>query len=99
MQCPITPTFVERGPAFAHNGSNGPHVSRGASPMRVIPSIAPTFLAWLAPCLAISAGPDEASRADRLRGHVEALLAPLDPAVTVAVAFRDLEAGREVLIR
>ena len=35
----------------------------------------------------------------KLRGRIEALIAPLGDGVTVAVAFRDLETGEECLIR
>jgi beta-lactamase class A len=60
--------------------------------------IAPT-LAWAVSCLALSAGSEAPPREDRLRERIEAILAPLGPGVTVAVAFRDLESGREVLVR
>ena len=56
-------------------------------------------LTWLVPCLAVSAGSEDPPRVDRLRERVEALLAPIDPGVTVAVAFRDLETGREFLVK
>jgi beta-lactamase class A len=61
-----------------------------------IRTIAPG-LAWIVSCLAAWA--EDPPRPDRLRDRVEAILAPLDPGVTVAVAFRDLESGREYLVR
>jgi beta-lactamase class A len=42
---------------------------------------------------------DDPPEANPLRERIEAVLNPLDPGVTVAVAYRDLETGREFLVR
>jgi beta-lactamase class A len=56
-------------------------------------------LAGLITGLGPPAPADEPPEANRLRERIEAILAPLDPGVTVAVAYRDLETGREILVR